>query len=69
MKKHEIGGEKMSLENNKKEDTKLDPLGEILRDHFLYLLKKSKEENITPEQLALLSKTALELLDIMRFLV
>lgn len=30
----------MSLENNKKEDTKLDPL----RDHFLYLLEKSKEK-------------------------
>lgn len=59
----------MSLENNKKEDTKLDPLGEILRDHFLYLLEKSKEKDITPEQLAILSKTALELLDIMRFLV
>ena len=59
----------MSLENNKKEDTKLDPLGEILRDHFLYLLEKSKEKDITPEQLAILSKTALEFLDIMRCLV
>lgn len=59
----------MSLENNKKEDTKLDPLGEILRDHFLYLLEKSKEKNITPEQLAILSKTAFETLEVMRFFV
>ena len=59
----------MSLENNKKEDTKLDPLGVILRDQFLYLLEKSKEETITPEQLALLSKTAIELLEFMRRLV
>lgn len=59
----------MSLENNKKEDTILDPLGVILRNQFLYLIEKSKEETITPEQLVLLSKTAIELLDIMRFLV
>lgn len=58
----------MSLTNNKKEDTKLDPLGEILRDQFLYLIEKSKEKTITPEQLALLSKTAIELLDFMRSL-
>lgn len=59
----------MSLENNKKEDTKLDPLGVILRDHFLYLLEKSKEKNITPKQLALLSKTACEWLEVMKHLV
>lgn len=59
----------MSLENNKKEDTKLDPLGVILRDQFLYLIEKSKEETITPEQLVLLSKTAIELLEFMRRLV
>ena len=59
----------MSLENNKKEDTKLDPLRVILRDHFLYLLEKSKEKNITPEQLALLSKTACEWIEVMKHLV
>ena len=59
----------MSLENNKKEDTKLDPLIVILRDQFLYLIEKSKEETITPEQLALLSKTAIQLLVVMRYLV
>lgn len=59
----------MSLENNKKEDTKLDPVRGILRDHFLYLLEKSKEKNITPEQLALLSKTACEWLEVMKYLV
>lgn len=59
----------MSLENNKKEDTKLDPLGKILRDHFLYLLEKSKEETITPEQLTLLSKIACEWLEVMKHLI
>ena len=59
----------MSLENNKKEDTKLNPLGEILRDQILYLLETSKKEDITPEQLALLSKTAVELLEFMARLI
>ena len=57
------------LNNSKEADTKLDPLKGILRDHFLYLLEKSKEKNITPEQLALLSKTACEWLEVMKYLV